>query len=574
MPGRRRLGGHGTAGRARVEPTLDTAPWIRSYDKQVGRSIDLPSSHLYELVARAAERNPRGCATLFYGARLTFGELKALVDAFAGALARMGVKKGDRVALILPNFPGYPIAHYGALRLGAVLVPTNPLYVERELEHQLRDAGAETAVILDKLYPRLAAVRERTPVRQVVVAGVDTFLPAALRVLYRIKDRERLPADPARGVHRLADLLTHAAGVAEEVEIGPDDTAILLYSGGTTGVSKGAELTHRNALVNVAQVRAWLWQLEEGRETFLSVLPFFHSYGMTTALHLAPLLASTMLLIPRFDLNEVVKRIEKHRPTVFCGVPSMYNAINHHPKASRETVGSIRLCVSGGSGLPEEVQTRFEALTGASLVEGYGLSEASPVTHVNPMGGRRKIGTIGLPLPETDARIVDPETKQPLPPGQEGELAVHGPQVMRRYWNMPQETEQVLREGWLLTGDIAVMDDDGYFRIVDRKKDLIISAGMNIYPREVEEVLLQHPKVLEAAVIGIPSKVRDEVVKAFLVPVPGQTPTRSEIQEFCRDKLSRFKIPREIEIRESLPKSIVGKVLKRVLRDEESARRT
>jgi long-chain acyl-CoA synthetase len=280
-----------------------------------------------------------------------------------------------------------------------------------------------------------------------------------------------------------------------------------------------------------------------------------------------------MLLLPRFDLNEVVARIGKHRPTVFCGVPSMYNAINHHPKASRETVGSIRLCVSGGSGLPEEVQKRFEALTGAALVEGYGLSEASPVTHVNPVAGLRKIGSIGLPLPDTDAKVVDPETREPLPTGREGELAVRGPQVMQRYWNMPEETAAVLHGGWLLTGDIAVMDDDGYFRIVDRKKDLIISAGMNIYPREVEEVLHQHPKVMEAAVVGIPNKVRDEVVKAFIVARPGETITRSELLEFCRDKLSRYKLPREIEVRESLPKSIVGKVLKRVLRDEELRKR-
>jgi len=552
---------------------VDAGPWLRNYDKEVPHTVSLPATSLYGLLEQAAERNPRGTATLFYGARLDYRALKRAVDTFAGSLAALGVRKGDRVALILPNFPAYPIAHFGALKLGAVLVPTNPLYVERELEHQLRDSGAETAVVFDKLYPRLAAVRERTAVKRVIVTGVDTFLPLILRLLYRLKDRGRVPADASQGVLRLADLLRGSAGPAAAVPIVPDDPAILLYSGGTTGVSKGAELTHRNALVNVAQVRAWLWQFRDQQEMFLCVLPFFHSYGMTTALHLAPLLASTMLLLPRFDLNEVVARIGKHRPTVFCGVPSMYNAINHHPKASRETVGSIRLCVSGGSGLPEEVQKRFEALTGAALVEGYGLSEASPVTHVNPVAGLRKIGSIGLPLPDTDAKVVDPETREPLPTGREGELAVRGPQVMQRYWNMPEETAAVLHGGWLLTGDIAVMDDDGYFRIVDRKKDLIISAGMNIYPREVEEVLHQHPKVMEAAVVGIPNKVRDEVVKAFIVARPGETITRSELLEFCRDKLSRYKLPREIEVRESLPKSLVGKVLKRVLRDEELRKR-
>ncbi len=547
-------------------------PWLHHYDAEVPREVPLPADHLYGLLERAVRSHPRGTATLFYGARLDYRGLKRAADAFAGSLAALGVKRGDRVALILPNIPAYPIAHFGALRMGAVLVPTNPLYVERELEHQLRDAGAETAVIFDKLYPRLAAVRERTPVKRVIVAEARTFLPPLLRLVLWIKERGGFRPNPSQGVLRLADLLRGPAGNSDPAPVSPDDAAILLYSGGTTGVSKGAELTHRNALVNVAQVRAWLWQIEDRRETILCALPFFHSYGMTTALHLAPLLASTMLLLPRFDLNEVVARIGKHRPTIFCGVPSMYNAINHHPKANRETVGSIRLCVSGGSGLPEEVQKRFESLTGASLVEGYGLSEASPVTHVNPMAGRRKLGSIGLPIPGTEARIVDPDTRAPLGPGHEGELAVRGPQVMRRYWNRPEETAAALHDGWLLTGDIAVMDEEGYFRIVDRRKDVIISAGMNIYPREIEEVLLQHPKVMEAAVIGIPSRLREEVVKAFLVVQPGETVTRAEVLEFCRDKLARYKLPREVELRDALPKSIVGKVLKRVLREEERSR--
>ncbi len=545
-------------------------PWLRNYDPQVPPSLPPCEDHLYGMLAAAVERNPDGVATLFYGARIRYRALKRLVDAFAGSLAALGVKRGDRVALILPNFPAYPIAHFATLKLGALLVPTNPLYVERELEHQLRDSGAETAVVFDKLYPRLAAVRERTPLRRVIVAGVDTFLPPVLRVLYKVKNRGgQTPSGP--GVLPFAELLKGAPAV-ETAAMAPDDTAILLYTGGTTGVSKGAELTHRNALVNVRQTRAWLWRLRDKEEVMLCALPFFHSYGMTTGLHLAPLLASTMLLLPRFDVADVIARTRQHRPTVFCGVPSMYNAINHHPKASKETVGSIRFCISGGSGLPEEVQKRFEQLTGAALVEGYGLSEASPVTHVNPIAGQRKLGTIGLPLSDTEAKIVDPLSGELLPPGHEGELAVRGPQVMRRYWDKPDETAAVLRDGWLLTGDIAVMDEEGYFRIVERKKDLIISAGMNVYPREVEEVLMQHPAIMEAAVVGIPSKVREEVVKAYLVLAPGKSVTEVEIFAFCKDKLSRYKVPREIEIRESLPKTTVGKVLKRVLRDEELAK--
>jgi long-chain acyl-CoA synthetase len=552
---------------------MDTKPWFGQMDKEVPQSIDYPSIGVYDMLARAAERNPNGAATLFFGAKIRYSDLLRKVDRFADGLAEMGVRKGDRVALILPNFPAYPIAHFAVLKLGAVLVPTNPLYVERELAHQLANSGAETAVVFDQLLPKLEAIRGQTPVKRVIVAGIREFLPPALGFLYGLKNKPPMAVDRNRGLVPFSDLLRGRAPSAPPAAVSPEDTAVLLYTGGTTGVSKGAVLTHRNVIVNVYQTRHWLWQLEDGREVLLCVLPFFHSYGMTTGLHLSVILSSTMLLLPRFDLNDVVKRIRLHRPTVFCAVPAMYNAVNNHPKATPKNVGSIRYCLSGGSGLPMEVQKSFEALTGASLVEGYGLSEASPVTHVNPIQGKRKIGTIGLPVSDTDSMIVDPETRQPLPAGREGELAVRGPQVMKGYWNMPEETALVMKDGWLYTGDIAVMDEEGFFRVVDRKKDLIISAGMNVFPREVEEVLYQHPKVSEAAVVGIPSAVRDEVVKAFIVAKPGQSLTRGELLQFCRDKLAKFKVPKEIELRESLPKSAAGKILKRVLRDEELNKR-
>jgi long-chain acyl-CoA synthetase len=543
--------------------------WHAHFDRQVPKTIDYPQVGMYGFFARAVEGNPKGVASLFFGAKIRYSELKRLVDRFADGLASMGVKKGDRVALILPNFPAYPIAHFAALKLGAVLVPTNPLYVERELAHQLNNSGAETVVILDSLYPKLEQVRSQTPVKRVIVARIQDFLPKALGFLYGLKNKSALVIDPRKGMTSFTGILRGRFAEAAAPGVAPGDTAILLYTGGTTGVSKAAVLTHANLVVNVLQIRTWLWNLEDKKEVLLCVLPFFHSYGMTTGLHLSVACASTSLMIPRFDLNEVVKRIRKHRPTVFCGVPSMYNAINYHPKATTQTVGSIRSCISGGSALPEEVQKKFESLTGAALVEGYGLSEASPVTHVNPIAGKRKIGCIGLPVSDTEAAIVDPETHKPAPAGVEGELAIRGPQVMKEYWGMPDETKLVLAGGWLYTGDIAVMDADGFFKIVDRKKDLIISAGMNIYPREVEEVLFQHPKVMEAAVVGIPSKLRDEVVKAFIVPKKGETISKGEILQFCRDKLSKFKVPKEFEFREALPKSAAGKILKRVLRDEE-----
>jgi len=514
------------------------------------------------------EKNPKGVATLFFGARISYKDLSKKVDHFADALFALGVKKGDRVALILPNFPIYPIAHLAVMKLGGILVPTNPLYVERELSYQLTNAGAETVVILDRIYPRLEKVIKDTPVKRVIVTGVKDFLPGVLGFLYGLKHKSEIQTDEKKNLYLYSDLMRRDFPTAQAADVSPNDTAILLYTGGTTGISKGAVLTHKNLVANVLQTRAWLWSIEEGKEVLLCVLPFFHSYGMTTGLHLSIASYSTMLLVPRFELGEVIKRIKKHKPTIFCGVPSMYNAINHYPGVSGSDVGSIRLCVSGGAALPKEVQKRFEELTGGKLVEGYGLSETSPVTHVNPIHGYRKSG-IGIPISDTDAMIVDPDTRKPLPSGKVGELAIKGPQVMKGYWKMEKETEHILQNGWLYTGDMAVMDEEGFFSIVDRKKDLIISAGMNIYPREVEEVLHQHPKVREAAVIGVPSKVREETVKAFIVVKEGEKLTRAEIIQFCKDKLSRYKIPREIEFRDELPKSSVGKILKRVLKEEE-----
>ena len=546
--------------------------WLKAYDEQVPHTLEYSNEILYQSLQEAVRKNPNGIATLFVGAKIRYRELGRLVDRFADALVDLGVRKGDRVALILPNIPAYPIAHFAVMKLGGVLVPTNPLYVERELEYQLNDSGSETVVILDQLYPRLKKVRIRTPVENVILVRIQDFLPRILGFLYGLKNKSLVELPLDEGVHEYRHLMQESLPSASAAAVSPDDTAILLYTGGTTGVSKGAVLTHRNLSVNVRQTRGWLWSIQDGKEIFLCVLPFFHSYGMTTALHLSTLTQSTMLLVPRFELKDVVKQIKKHKPTIFCAVPSMYNAINHDPGISESDVSSIRLCISGGAALPAAIQERFESLTGGKLVEGYGLSETSPVALVNPTHGHRKSGTIGVPIPDTLARVVDPESGETLPAQEVGELAIQGPQVMSGYWNMPEETEQVLREGWLYTGDMAVMDEEGFFAIVDRKKDLIISAGMNIYPREVEEVLHQHPKVVEAAVLGVPSKVREEIAKAFIVLEEGEELTKQEIIKFCQDKLAKYKVPKQIEIVEELPKSALGKVLKRVLKDEADKR--
>ncbi len=548
-----------------LEASQSQRVWQQFYDDGVPASIDYPRTTMYGMFEEAVQTAPKRVACLFYGAAIRYRQLGGLVDRFAAGLSSLGVKKGDRVALVLPNFPLYPIAHLAVMKLGGILVPTNPLYVERELEYQLNNSGAETVVAFDQLALKVSRVRPRTSVRRVVFAGVQDFLPPVLSLLYRFKNRPQLRSDPAHDVFLYGDLMKAKYPPVETAELSPEETAIFLYTGGTTGVSKGAVLTHRNLVCNTLQTRHWLKGFRDASEVILCVLPFFHSYGMTTALHLAIQSQATMVLIPRFDLNEVVKRIKKHRPTIFCGVPSMYNAINRFPKIKPEDVNSIRLCVSGGAGLPGDVQETFERLTGARLVEGYGLSETSPVAIVNPMFGHRKTGTIGVPMSDTEARVVDVETGEPLPVGEVGELAIKGPQVMKEYWNMPEETRLVLRDGWLHTGDVARMDEEGFLTIVDRKKDIIVSAGFNVYPREVEEVLMQHPQIVEVAVVGAPSKVREEIVKAFIVREPGSELSKGDVMQFCREKLAKYKMPKEIEFREELPKSTVGKILKREL---------
>lgn len=542
-------------------------PWLKFYDQGVPTTLEYPPLNMYQVFQMAVEENPKGIATIFFGARTNYAELGRAVERFSDALASLGVKKGDRVALLLPNLPGYPIAHFAAMRLGAILVPTNPLYVERELQHQMNDSGAETLIVLDQLYHTFAKVREQTSVRRVILMSVKDFLPLHLSFLYGLKNRPPAVADEARQVYSYSDLMKRSHPRHPGAFVKPEDIAVLLYTGGTTGLSKGAVLTHSNVVINVQQTISWLWTLVKKEEVFFCVLPFFHSYGMTTGMHLAVLAQSAMLLLPRFELKDVAAAIKKHRPTVFCAVPSMYNAINRYPQLEPHHLSSIKLCVSGGAALPGEVQARFEERTGGKLVEGYGLTETSPVAFVNPVYGHRKLGTIGVPIPDTEAKVVDIDTREDLPPGEVGELAIRGPQVMQGYWNRPEETANVLQDGWLLTGDMSMRDEDGFFKIVDRKKDVIISAGMNVFPREVEEVLHQHPKIVEAAVIGVASQVRDEVVKAYVVVEKGQELTKAEIVEFCRDKLAKFKIPRQIEVVEALPKSAMGKVLKRVLKD-------
>lgn len=581
-------GEHSAASPTVNPPALDR-PWIEHYSPGVPRAaLDVPDQPLPWLLEEAVTRHGASIAIEYYGTRIPYVQLSALVDRFAYALANLGVRRGDRVSLCLPNVPQFPIAFYATLKLGAVVVPTNPLYTPPELEHQLNDAGVSLVVTLDQLYPALAAVQARTPVRQVVLANVADYFPAPLALAYRLNAARASLGKPRNGtpraavqaprsgptVHAFTDLVGRTRGrqgytiFPTPEPARPDDVAVLQYTGGTTGVAKGAMLTHRNLLANAMQCWAWNEQPPGSRHTTLCVAPFFHVYGLTVGMNMTVLSGSTMVLLPRFTVKDTLKAIERYQPDLFPGVPTLYLALAREVERQRHDLRSIKVCISGSAPLPREVQQRFEAVSGAKVVEGYGLTEASPVTHCNPVFGERRVGTIGLPLPGTDAAIVDPETGAFLPPGGQGEIVVRGPQVMRGYWGRPDETAKVLRDGWLRTGDIGTMSADGYFTIADRAKDLIIASGYKIFPRDVEEVLYQHPSVLEVAVIGVPDPYRGETVRAYVVRKPGARATAEELTSFCKERLAIYKVPKQFVFRDTLPKSLIGKVLRRALREE------
>jgi long-chain acyl-CoA synthetase len=507
---------------------------------------------------------------------------------FAAALQKLGVEKGDRVAVHLVNCPQFVIAYYATLMVGGIVVPCNPQYVARELRHQLNDSGSKVAITLSLTYPILKQIRSETQLEHIVVANVKEYFPGLLKFLFTVaKEKKEGHFQDISGdanTYWFQDLLAQAPAKPEAVEVTPEDTAVLMYTGGTTGISKGAQLTHRNAVVNAIQTRWWMSDSKEGQEVMMTALPLYHSYAMTVCMNQTFYLSGALVLIPNPRiLDHVLKSINKHKPTLYPGVPALYVAVTNHPDVTNYDVSSIRACLSGAAGLPPEVQEGFERLTGAKLVEGYGLSEATPVTHCNPIYGKRKEGSwIGLPFPDTEALIMDLETgENALEAGEIGELCIRGPQVMKGYWNMPTETANVLREHpslgpgvWLHTGDIARMDTDGFFQIVDRKKDMILgTGGFNIYPREVEDVLYEHPKVLEAAVAGVPmGKEKGERVKAYVVLKAGETATEDEIIDYCRENLAYYKVPKFVEFREELPKTTVGKILRRVLVEEELKR--
>ncbi len=552
-------------------------PWYKHYDEKVPHTVTYPAVPLHRLLEDTARTLPQQTATVFFGARLSYAQLNAQANRLATALRNLGLEKGDRVAILLPNCPQFVIAYYAILKAGGVVVPTNPLYKPREIEYQLKDAGAQIVITLNMFVPGIQEVQESIGLKHIIVTEIKEYLPPVLSLLYPIKERREKTAvhvAPAPGIHFWPELMRTTTMPLPPVSVGPDDLALLQYTGGTTGVAKGAMLTHRNMVANTLQCRHWLHDMRtDGSEISLGVIPFFHVYGMTTSMNLSIYVGATMILLPRFQIKDVLKAIHKYHPTQFPGVPTMYIALSNDPEVNKYNLRSINACISGAAPLPVEVAQTFERITGGHLVEGYGLTEAAPVTHCNPLHGERILGSIGVPYPDVDARIVDMDTHADLPQGAVGELAIRAPQVMRGYWNRPEETAAVLSpDGWLFTGDIAHMDAEGYFYIVDRKKDLIIAGGFNIYPRDVEEVLYEHPKVQEAVVCGVPDHYRGETVKAYIVLKPGEMSTAEEIVAFCKERLANYKVPRQVEFRESLPKSIIGKHIRRILREEEAAR--
>jgi long-chain acyl-CoA synthetase len=548
-----------------------TLPWVQNYDPGVPPAVGPAEDSLPRLLLQAAAKTPQAPALAFFGRIFTYRELSEQAARLAQAFKTLGLNPGDRLGLMLPNCPQLVTAYHAALRLGAVVVMLNPLLSPKELTYQLADSGARHLVVLDHFWPQVEEVQRSLDLPQVIGTSLSDALPWPLNWLYPFKARRQglmVGFRPGPGRLDWRTLLQHPP-LQDGSLPDPQDLAVLQYTGGTTGTPKAAMLTHANLMVNVAQINAWLHQVRYGEERVVGLLPFTHSFGLTACLNWPMSQGAMIILLPRFEINSLIKALKKHRPTMLPGVPTLFVALINDPRLPQMDLSALWGCISGSAPLPLEVRDRFEDLSGCRILEGYGLTEASPVTHINPVVGPRPPGSMGLPLPGTHARVVDQETgTRDLPPGEVGELILRGPQVMRGYWQNPQETEIALKDGWLYTGDLAKMDAQGYFYIVERKKDLIIAGGYNIYPREVEEVLYQHPQVKEAVALGVPDAYRGETVKVVIVPTDGARLTAQEIQAYCKSQLALYKVPGIVEFRDQLPKSMVGKVLRRLLREE------
>ncbi|MBD8134778.1 long-chain-fatty-acid--CoA ligase [Bacillus sp. CFBP 13597] len=555
---------------------MSNKPWQAIYPEQIPAVLSYEDKPLYSFLKESAEEFPDKVSIHFQGKELTFREVHESALKFAAYLKSIGLQKGERVAVMLPNCPQGVISFFGILMAGGVVVQTNPTYTERELEYQMKDSGAKMILVMDILFPRVSAVASRTDIEHIIVTAIKEYLPFPKNLIYPFIQKKQygivINVEHEGNHHLFSEIMKRK--FTEEVDTVPidvnDDLALLQYTGGTTGFPKGVMLTHKNLLANTKMCNAWLYKNKRGEERILAILPFFHVYGMTTVLVLSVMEGNTMIIMPKFDVEATLKTIQKQKPTMFPGAPTMYIGLLNHPDIAKYDLSSINACISGSASLPLEVQEQFEKITGGKLVEGYGLSETSPVTHANFIWDQPRVkGSVGLPWPDTDSAILSLESNEELPPNEIGEIAIKGPQVMKGYWNRPDETEKTFKNGWLLTGDLGYMDEQGFFYVVERKKDTIIAGGFNIYPREVEEVLYEHEAIQEVVVAGIPDPYRGETVKAYVVLKKNARVTEEELNEFARKNLASYKVPRSYEFRDELPKTTIGKILRRVLIEEE-----
>ena len=551
---------------------MSTKPWVSSYDEGVPDSIDYPKIPSFELLERTAKKYPEQPCTRFKGAVIPYREMNAITDQLAAGFHDLGVRKGDRVGVFIPNTPQFIIAYYALLKIGAVVVATNPLYTQREIIYQVNDAGVELMVLMSNNYETVKEIQDQTKIKQLIVTNIKETLPPVLRVLFTLAKEKKAGFRVTLRDNDIwmQDLIKKFKPEDRpEVEVLSEDTALFQYSGGTTGLSKGVIASHFNLVANTYQIDAWNPTSREGKEVVLMAIPLYHAYGMVAGLNYGIKLGASFVMVPDpRDMQDLLTNADKYKPTIYPGVPAMYNAINNHPDvlSGKFDLSTINVCISGSAPLMRETKERFEEITGGKLVEGFGLSETPVATHCNPILGENRTGSIGFPLPDVECRIVDLDDEvTEMPVGGIGELIIKGPQVMKGYHNMPTETANALRDGWLYTGDIAYMDEQGFFYIVDRKKELIKPGGFQVWPRDVEEVISTHPSVLEVGVAGVPDPNSGEAVKAWVVVKPGKSLTVDEVIEWCRKDLAAYKVPKQIEFMDELPKSTVGKILRREL---------
>lgn len=551
--------------------------WTKHYPTSVKESINYDEHPLQYFFTESAKKYPEHEAVHFLGKSMTYEDLHNQALRFANQLVKLGVKKGDRVAVMLPNSPQSIISYYGILMAGGIVVQVNPLYVERELQHQLSDSGAKLILCLNSVLPRVQKVMDQTPVELVIVTGIPDYLPFPKGLLFPLVQKKqgipKVKVEYSERILSFTKLIKEGKAEDPNVAVSSSDLALLQYTGGTTGLAKGVMLTHYNLVVNAQQCDAWLYKAEPGKERVLGVMPFFHVYGMTTVMNVAVMKSQTMVLLPRFNPKDVLKTIEKQKVTLFPGAPTMYIALCKQDDIGEYDLTSVNACISGAAALPQEVQQKFEKLTNGRIVEGYGLTETSPVACANPIWDKRKPGSVGIPWPDTDIMIYSAEKDGPAEIGDIGEVFIKGPQVMTGYWNRPEDTSQTFHGDWFKSGDMGKMDEDGYVYIVDRKKELIIASGYNIYPREIEEVLYEHEEIVQAAVVGVPDEYRGETVKAFVVLKEGSTITEADLKAYCAKRMAAFKLPKLYEFRSELPATLTGKILKRVLLDEERTKK-